>query len=188
MARVEDPASGEAPLPNPVGRPTVYSEDYPRQALALCKLGAKDVDLADFFDVSVRTIERWQAIHPEFCRALKVGKAPADDKVERSLYHRATGYTYLEQQAIKVKQYNEEGKQIEDVKLVEVERHQPPDTTAMIFWLKNRRKEKWRDKHEFDHNHTITLSEQFEDFIRSLKPGEGAKVIEHDGNFQRGDG
>jgi hypothetical protein len=60
----------------------------------------------------------------------------------------ATGYNFVEEQAhrIKVEQFKDE------VEVVKVERHQPADTTAAIFWLKNRRKDQWRDK--MDHEHT----------------------------------
>lgn len=98
-----------------------------------------DEELARFFDVHVATIYRWQATFPEFCEALKVGKAAPDDRVERSLYHKAVGYTFESE-----KIFNYQG-EIVRAKCVE---HVPPDTTAAIFWLKNRRKDDWRDRHE----------------------------------------
>jgi hypothetical protein len=121
------------------GRPTAYKPEYAEQAEKLCKLGATDIELADFFEVSDRTIYRWQSQHPEFCQALKAGKDAADERVERSLYHRATGYTF---EAVKIFQH--QGQPV----TVPYREHVPPDTTAMIFWLKNRRKDQWRDRHE----------------------------------------
>lgn len=121
------------------GRPSSYSPEFVGQARKLCELGMTDEELARFFDVHVATIYRWQATFPEFCEALKVGKAAPDDRVERSLYHKAVGYTFESE-----KIFNYQG-EIVRAKCVE---HVPPDTTAAIFWLKNRRKDDWRDRHE----------------------------------------
>jgi hypothetical protein len=109
------------------------------QAKKLCEYGLTDDELADFFGVATRTIYRWQAQHEEFCQSLKVGKAAPDERVERSLYHKAVGYTFESE-----KIFNYQG-EIVRTKCIE---HVPPDTTAAIFWLKNRRKEEWRDRQE----------------------------------------
>lgn len=124
------------------GRPTKYKPEYAQQAESLCKLGATDLELADAFEVNVHTIYRWQAAHPAFCKALKAGKEAADERVERSLYHKATGYSF---DAVKI--FNANGKALK----VKYREHVPPDTTAMIFWLKNRRPDEWRDKREHEH-------------------------------------
>jgi len=124
------------------GRPTEYKPEYVEQAAKLCSLGATDDEMADFFDVHRATIYRWKLDYPEFCDAIKSAKEIADERVERSLYQKATGFDYTEEQAIKIKveQYKE------DVEVVEVRKHSPADTTAAIFWLKNRRPANWRDK------------------------------------------
>lgn len=124
---------------HPGGRPSKFKPEYIEQAKKLCELGATDEDLANFFDVTTVTIWRWQVAHSEFCSALKMGKDSADNRVERSLYHRAIGYTH---DAMKVMQH--QGSEI----LVPYKEHVPPDVTACIFWLKNRRKDQWRDKSE----------------------------------------
>ena len=54
-----------------VGRPTRYKQEYAEQALKLCRLGAKDSELADFFQVSEQTINAWKKAHPEFLESLK---------------------------------------------------------------------------------------------------------------------
>lgn len=130
------------------GRPSDYKPEFCEQAQKLCELGATDEEIASFFDVSVRTIYRWKITHPEFCQAIKAGKAPADERVVRSLFQKATGYYFTEEQAHKVKR----GAHEEEVKVVEVERHAPADTAAAIFWLKNRLGEDWKDKSERDLN------------------------------------
>lgn len=120
------------------------------QAKKLCKLGATDQDLAEFFGISTRTIIRWQAEHAAFCHALKVGKTEADQRVERSLYQRAVGYAHPD-----VHVSNYQGA----VTLTPITKHYAPDTVACIFWLKNRQPELWRDKHEIEHSGDTDLAE-----------------------------
>lgn len=123
----------------PAGRPTKYKAEYAKQAAKLSELGATDREIADFFEVNEATVHRWKHTHPEFCESLKVGKEAADDRVEQALYRRALGYSH---DAVKIINVNGV---VAHEQYVE---HYPPDTTAMIFWLKNRRKEVWRDKQE----------------------------------------
>lgn len=125
-----------------MARPSGYKPEYVEQAEKLCKLGATDIELADFFRVERTTIWRWSQQHEEFCNALKVGKTAYDDRVERSLFAKATGYTF---DAEKIMQY--EGEVIR----VPYREHVPPDTTAAIFWLKNRRPDLWRDRVQNEH-------------------------------------
>jgi hypothetical protein len=124
-----------------MGRPSSYRAEYADQAAKLCRLGATDAQLADFFDVSVTTIKNWQARHPQFLAALKAGKDEADDRVERSLYHRAIGYDYDS-----VKVFNANGSPL----IVPYRTTALPDVTAAIFWLKNRRPDRWRDVHKYE--------------------------------------
>jgi hypothetical protein len=70
----------------------LFRPEFVDQARKLCQLGATDVEVARFFNVSRMTIYRWQVEHPEFCDSMKIGKSVADDRVERSLYQRAIGY------------------------------------------------------------------------------------------------
>ena len=127
------------------GRPSKYKPEYAEQAKKLCQLGATDEDLADFFSVGIRTIANWKAEFSEFLQALKAGKDEADDRVERSLYQRAVGYSY---DAIHFTSFQGA------VTKTEYREHVAPDVTAQIFWLKNRRSEAWRDKTEVHHKHS----------------------------------
>lgn len=127
-----------------MARPSDYKPEYSEQAFKLCLLGAKDKELADFFGTSEQTLNTWKIKHPLFLESLKRGKNHADAEIANSLFEKAKGYRWREEVAVKYKI----GKDLEDVKIIEVERVIPPDTTACIFWLKNRHKDKWRDKLE----------------------------------------
>lgn len=127
------------------GRPSQYDPRFVEEASKLCLLGATDIEIADFFNVTVRTIYRWQQEHEDFCHALKVAKTEADERVERSLYSRATGYSY---EAVKIFMPANASKPV----YAPYREHVPPDTTSMIFWLKNRQRDKWRDKQDYEHS------------------------------------
>lgn len=136
-----DRAEGKKPDPEArrAGRPPKYQASFSEQAKKLCDLGATNVDLADFFGVNIRTVDRWLAEHEEFCRAVNETRAFSDERVERRLYERAMGYAFDSEKVMAVKG---------EVVRVPTREHVPPDVTAMIFWLKNRRPKDWRDKRE----------------------------------------
>lgn len=117
-----------------MARPSKYKSEYTKIASKMCDLGATDQDLADVFDVDVRTIYRWKVQNKEFCQALSTAKEGYDDRIERSLAMRAIGYTHDE---IDIRVVNGE--------IVEtpITKHYPPDTKAALAWLYNRRPEKW---------------------------------------------
>jgi hypothetical protein len=131
-----------------VGRPTKYKREYVEQAAKLCKLGATDRELADFFGVAESTLNLWKLEHAEFSESLKGSKDEADKRVEHSLYRRALGYSH---DSIHVSNFQGE------VTLTPIVEHYPPDTTACIFWLKNRQSEAWRDKIETEHSGSLTI-------------------------------
>ncbi len=133
-----------------MARPSSYKEEYAEQAEKLCKLGATDKELADFFDTSEQTINFWKTKFPTFLESLKRGKLIADSQVAEKLYQRAMGYSHPE---VHVSNYQGE------ITLTDLVKHYPPDSTACIFWLKNRRPEQWRDKTE----HAVTVKKSVED-------------------------
>ena len=108
------------------------------QIQRIASLGMTDEEIGYVLDYSERTINRWKK-NPRFLSALKKGKAKADAKVIESLYRRATGY---EHKATKFFQY--EGRIISQDY---IERY-APDPTSLIFWLKNRRPDEFKDRHE----------------------------------------
>jgi hypothetical protein len=118
-----------------VARPTKYKEEYAAQAKKLCKIGATDSDLADFFGVSVSTLNLWKLHHDKFSESLKLGKGVPDENIKRSLYHRALGYSHDDKD---IRVVNGE------IVITPIVKHYPPDTTACIFWLKNRDSKNFR--------------------------------------------
>lgn len=116
------------------GRPTKYKKAYAKQAYMLCLLGATDIELANFFEVTKSTINEWKLNHPEFSDSLKRGKMQADAEVADKLYQRAKGYEHKEDVIF---QYRG------DPVIVKTTKHYPPDTGAAMAWLKNRQPKKW---------------------------------------------
>jgi len=135
----------------PAGRPSSYKPEFAKAAEKLAALGATDMEVADFFEVDVRTIYRWKHDHDEFCQALNVGKAKADERVVNSLYQKAVGY---EQEAVKI--FMPAGSP--EPVYAPYREKVAPDTTAAIFWLKNRQPEQWRDKVEQHHTGSLEVT------------------------------
>lgn len=119
------------------GRPSKYKREYDQQALKLCLLGATDKELADFFEVSEDTINEWKRVHESFSVSVKSGKERADAEVATKLYQRALGYSHPDTD-IRVVDH--------EIVMTDIVKHYPPDATSAIFWLKNRQKERWRDR------------------------------------------
>ena len=112
-----------------VGQPTKYTPKHAELAFWMAKAGLTDKQIAQEMSVTEQTINNWKKAHPEFFEALKRGKATPDDAVEAALLRRAKGFTYQEGDRSRVAL---------------------PDTTACIFWLKNRRPGEWRDKQQHE--------------------------------------
>lgn len=125
------------------GRPTKHKKEYNEQSYKLCLLGATDKDLADFFEVEESTINNWKSEFPEFLESIKRGKLIADANVADRLYQKALGYEHDDIELKVVSNGNNSGSEVQKVP---VRKYYPPDTTAAIFWLKNRRSKDWRDK------------------------------------------
>lgn len=109
----------------------------------MCANGATDIEVADELDVTVRTIYAWRSKYPEFLQAIKTCKEIADERVERSLYHRAVGY---EQVAVKI--FMPAG--AEEPVYAPYREAIPPESSAAMMWLKNRKPNEWRDKRDVE--------------------------------------
>lgn len=119
----------------------MYRAEYVDLARKFCLLGATNDDLARMFEVDTSTLERWMNAHEELRASIKEGREEADAHVADRLFKRATGYSH---EAVKIVADAKTGSE----HIVPYTEHYPPDTTAAIFWLKNRRSDLWRDRHE----------------------------------------
>lgn len=128
----------------PAGRPSKFDNIDLKQVESLARRGWTDEEMSNFFGVVRSTWYKWKADKKEFSDALKNWKDEADERVERTLYERAIGYSCPD-----TKFATFEGR-ITDT--AQYTKFYPPETTACIFWLKNRQPGKWRDK--IDHELT----------------------------------
>ena len=119
--------------------------------------GMTDAQIAQKIGISTQTLYDWEKRFPEFLDALKKGKAPVDIEVENALLKRALGYDY-EEVITEIEDLGE-GRQKKHVR--KITKHQPGEVSAQIFWLKNRRPGRWRDKIE-------TVPETANDLLLSL--------------------
>lgn len=139
-----------------MSRPSKYQPDYAKQAYHLALLGATDKDIARAFDVSEQTVNAWKQAQPEFLESLKAGKEKADATIAKSLFRRAQGYWHPAVKILTVPIGGNMGSRVEQVPYIE---RYPPDTTAAIFWLKNRRPDLWRDKQDVEHSGNVTTTQ-----------------------------
>jgi hypothetical protein len=119
--------------------------------------GLTDEQIAFNMDIGTTTLYRWKNDYREIRESLKRGKDVVDRLVENALLKRALGYKYDEvtYEQVSCKPYEDEHGNIREhvlevTKKVIKEVH--PDTTAQIFWLKNRKPEEWRDKQNIEHS------------------------------------
>ncbi len=99
--------------------------------------GLTDEQIAHNIGINASTLYDWKKKYSKIAEALKKGKEVVDIQVENALLKRALGYEY-EEKTIETGDFGE--------KIKTVIKQVPPDTTAQIFWLKNRKPAKWRDK------------------------------------------
>jgi|GEM_PF-703400 len=167
------PAPTEKPAPEAIPEPeweevdeanlhgnAKYLPGFDRQAHLLCRLGATDAELAEFFRVSERTVNNWKRMYVTFFQSIKSGKMWADAEAADGLFRRATGFRYTEVKTKKVRTMADDDGDggivaagDDDLLVVEVvttEKEMPPDTSAAFIWLKNRRPKDWRDKIEIE--------------------------------------
>jgi hypothetical protein len=135
------------------GRPTDYDPAFIPIAKGMCAMGATDYELACEFGVTSRAVQMWRLRYPDFEKATRVGKTHADLRVERSLFQRATGYTFESEKIVTVSV----GDGISQVERVPIVEHVPPSESAALKWLMNRRGKVWRDKQEVETSGTMVV-------------------------------
>jgi hypothetical protein len=114
--------------------------------------GLTNEDICKNLGINVATLYRYKQIHGELCEALKNGKEIIDVTVENALYKRTQGFRYDEVTKENMPVYDDEGKLVGyELKITKViTKEVLPDPVSCFFWLKNRRKDQWRDKREIE--------------------------------------
>ena len=134
------------------GQPTLLTPEVIKIIEMLSPKGLTDKELAQALSVDEATLNNWKKQKPKFFESLKSWKNSADRRIEASLYQRACGYSAPETKVQWVQ--DESGGRWETV---EYTKHYAPDPTSMIFWLKNRQPDVWRDKVQVDSDVAITI-------------------------------
>lgn len=133
--------------------------------------GLTELQIAKNLGISKATLENYKKQHLDFLYSLKKGKEVIDFEVENAMLKRALGYEYNEVTKERVLKKDEKGHPITDIhgspcyEMVvtkTVKKEVVPDTTAQIFWLKNRKPEQWRDKQNIEHTGNVTLNNPYE--------------------------
>lgn len=112
--------------------------------------GLTDEQIAKNMGISAASLYNYKNKHLEIFEALKKGKEIVDIEVENALKKNATGFSYIEEVVSTEKEViYENGKRVKEISkpvVIEITRYKQPETTAQIFWLKNRKPDKWKDK------------------------------------------
>jgi transcriptional regulator with XRE-family HTH domain len=148
------------------GRPSKF-DNYKRKKNLISLMyrrGFTDAEVAQALDVTNRTVQNWKKEEPEFFHTIKRDKGVADIRVEEALYERAIGYQHPDT----------------DIKAIggaivttDIIKHYAPDPTSMIFWLKNRMPDKWREKSETK----FGIDSETAELILAALPPEYAKAV-----------
>lgn len=149
------------------------------QIEAWARDGLTEEQIAANMGIVRSTLNEWKTKFPDISDTLKRGKAIVDIQVENALLKRALGYTYVETTREQVIDYDpntgeKTGSHMEITKTVTKEVQ--PDTTAQIFWLKNRKPDVWRDKRDVGVEGTINTNNP----MAGLTTEELKKLIAHD--------
>ncbi|WML37816.1 transposase [Clostridium sp. OS1-26] len=133
--------------------------------------GLTDEQIAHNLEIGKTAFYKYKKEHTEFANALKKGKEVIDFEVENALFKRALGYEYQEVTRERTVIKDDKGQIVTDIhgfpcyKMIVVKtvrKEVAPGTIAQIFWLKNRKPEKWRDKQEVQHSGGINTKNPFE--------------------------
>lgn len=126
-------------------------KEWLRDVCAFARAGLTDWEIAQHYNTTRQTFLNWKDAHPEIQQALDEGRSEATARVARTMYEKATGYSFKSE---KIFQYEGEVIRAETIE------HVPPDTTAAIFWLKNRDPENWRDVRQIEADIRVPEAEE----------------------------
>ncbi len=160
MTRKNNPRKGltrqysVVPTNNTAGKPpNKWNERIAYRVMFLASIGLTEKQISIALDIHLHSISYWKRTKPEFLEALQKGKSEYTDRVEQSLVECATGYSHP---AIHFA--------VIDGKVVQTPytKHYTPSDTAMIFYLKNRARDRWQDVHKIEgaiqHRHILDLT------------------------------
>ena len=114
--------------------------------------GLNDEQIAGKIGISKSTYYEWQKKFPAFAEAIKDGKVVPDREVENALLKRAKGFEYEE---VTTEWDSKRGEMVTK----RVTKYYPPDPTSIIFYLKNRKPEEWRDKQQVELSGSIDVAD-----------------------------
>lgn len=148
---------------------------------AWCRDGLIELDIAHNLGINVATLQRYKTEHSNLYDALKKGKEVVDITVVNALYKRTQGYRYDEvtQESMPIyEDGNITGYEMRETKRVTKE--VLPDPTSMIFWLKNRCKDQWRDKREVENTLEVRVPmiEEVKDTFKQMRLLNSVDVID----------
>lgn len=131
-----------------LGRPTKLNNKVAAKMFVLSRRGLTQQEIADILEIGADTVSHWLQ-KPELFAFIKQAKNVADAIVVRSLYERAVGYEFEQEEVL----HHKGG----DSEVVRVSKRLPPDVVACIFWLKNRQQQDWKDRSEMHHGGDVSL-------------------------------
>lgn len=149
---------------------TTYKEWKTPEALLQIEGWARDglnnEQIAHNIGISRVTFQKWLKNHADIAAALKEGKKPVDLEVENALLKNALGFSVQEK---KIVVYTENGEKKQRTEITD--RYIKPDTTAIIFFLKNRLPDKWRNSNDLVIEADISMEDRV-DFVSKYLTGE----------------
>jgi hypothetical protein len=124
------------------GPKSSFNDKIRETILRLIKEGKTEIEISKEIGVCRKTLNNWKGEHADLLKAVHEARLIPDQLVEVSLFQRALGYSHPEEKIIQTRDGG--------LETVTVTKHHPPDTTAAIFWLRNRQKKRWSEKNESD--------------------------------------
>ncbi len=153
-----------------MGRPTKYSKKKLKLAEELARKGNTNKEIAAKLNIAESVFYEWCKKYPEFSEVIKKAREEyAIPEVEGALFKLATGYWIEEKRKIGIKtkkktednagNTEEDNEGLEKVRMEIIEKYIPPNPTAIIFFLKNRAPDRWKDRREIEAHGKIGVLE-----------------------------
>lgn len=151
-----------------VGSRSPYQPSFVVRAQEYNTLGLTEAEIGSMFGVSIMTLWRWRASHPEFAEAFKLGREAASQRIVSSMFHRAVGYTYPSEKIVVVDK---------KVQRVAIKEHVPPDVGAGQFLLTNWRPGEYRNRSQVEVGGPGDFDRMSDDELRRFIDAEGAQDV-----------